>query len=304
MTVAAFVKRFLRFTAYAFLLYALLVALLGDRLPDWFFPNLRRLHGGSGYLATKTAELRNTGPVDILFIGSSHAYRGFDVRTFRANGYSCYNLGTSGQTPIQTGVLLKRYLPVLAPRLVVLEVYPQTFCLDGVESGLDLVNNGEWDKPLIPMAVTAKNVKIVNSFLYWWPRKVLSVAARADTVEAGEVYVPGGYVEREMRVVNRPTMPVKPWLFLPRQLDAFRDVVAMLRAKGIPYVLVQAPYSSLLYRSRSNNGEINEYFRSLGTYYNFNELLPVSDSLCYDEDHLNQAGVRYFNAEFLRVLRK
>ena len=84
-----------------------------------------------------TRKIKN---VDVLFLGSSHAYRGFDPRIFRKRGYSSFNLGSSAQTPSQTKVWLKRYLKHLNPKIVIYEVYPGTFSSDGIEASLDLVD--------------------------------------------------------------------------------------------------------------------------------------------------------------------
>ena len=90
-----------------------------------------------GHMYSRISEIKNQEDVDILFLGSSHAYRGFDTRIFLENGYKSFNLGSSAQTPTQTKVLVERYLGSLNPELVIYEVYPKTFTMDGVESSLD-----------------------------------------------------------------------------------------------------------------------------------------------------------------------
>jgi len=77
--------------------------------------------------------------VDILFLGSSHSYRGFNPQYF--SGYKTFNLGSSAQTPIQTNLLLKRYLHQLNPKTIVYEVYPISLSIDGVESSSDIIAN-------------------------------------------------------------------------------------------------------------------------------------------------------------------
>ena len=43
--------------------------------------------------------------------------------------------------------------------------------------------------------------------------------------------------------------------------------------------------------------------QSYGTYYNFNEMISLDDSLhFYDSHHLNQNGVNIFNAKLIDVL--
>ena len=79
----------------------------------------------------------------------------------------------------------------------------------------------------------------------------------------------------------------------------------MLNAKGIRIVLVQTPVTKSHYNSIENIDQITEYFSSIdGTeYYDFNRLLELDDQRdFYDEDHLNQNAVGFFNGELLDVL--
>ena len=64
-------------------------------------------------------EAKEVKNVDILILGSSHSYLGIDTRTFNNIGYSAFNLGTTAQTPIQTELLLNRYLNSINPKIIV-----------------------------------------------------------------------------------------------------------------------------------------------------------------------------------------
>ena len=121
-----------------------------------------KLLGPGGHLKTRIRDLATCSDVDVLFLGSSHAYRGFDPRIFMKYGIKSFNLGSSAQTPIQTEILLKRYLNSLKPKLVVYEVYPSTLSLDGVESALDLIANDRIDFPIIKMALDLNHAAVYN----------------------------------------------------------------------------------------------------------------------------------------------
>ena len=60
-------------------------------------------------------EVRLYENLDILFIGSSHAYRTFDPRFFNSMGLRTFNLGSTAQTPLNTYYLLKIYAKSLNP---------------------------------------------------------------------------------------------------------------------------------------------------------------------------------------------
>lgn len=63
-------------------------------------PFLKYPIGGTGNSYTRLSEVEDIKNIDILFLGSSHTYRGFDTRIFSKYGYSTFNLGTTSQTPI------------------------------------------------------------------------------------------------------------------------------------------------------------------------------------------------------------
>ena len=115
-----FLHTFVFFVGFAVLFY--IVALL--LAPQSLKKNLLYTRGGNGHLYSRIQELRTKKPVEILFLGSSHAYRGFDTRIFDAAGLKSFNLGSSAQSPMQTYVLASKYLSTLKPRLVVYEVNP------------------------------------------------------------------------------------------------------------------------------------------------------------------------------------
>ena len=122
---------------YAFGLFVL------AQLPNSLHPNLRYHPGSGGFLFSRLKEVKTQNNIDLLILGSSHAYRGFDTRIFNNEGINAFNLGSSAQTPVQTNYLLKTYLKQLKPKVVLYEVYPETFTFDGVEAEMDLISNEE-----------------------------------------------------------------------------------------------------------------------------------------------------------------
>src|SRR5580700_4956105 len=143
LTAALFVAALAASSRLRFGAYTLLQTMTGNELtPGGRYQSLRRFR-----------EAEERGPVDIVFFGSSHAYRGFDPRIFAAAGYAAQNLGSTNQTPLNTLYLAERYLPALRPRLVVLEVYYQTLSSDGLEACRDLAVNTPASWPMTKMAV-------------------------------------------------------------------------------------------------------------------------------------------------------
>lgn len=160
-------RQFLRssgqFLLFATAFYVVVLLLWGWLMPARFTPNLRYVAGGYGHMHTRLQEVKTLDSIDILFLGSSHAYRGFDPRIFGDAGYTVFNLGSSAQTPEQTLVLLRKYLPQLHPNMVIFEVYPATFANSGVESSLDLISNSRPDFLTLQMAFSINDIRTYNN---------------------------------------------------------------------------------------------------------------------------------------------
>lgn len=258
------------------------------------------------YTRLNEAKNINSG-VDILFLGSSHAYRGFDPRNFK--NLSTFNLGSSQQTPIQTKLLLERYLDSINPKLVIYEVYPGTFAADGVEASLDLISNDKNDFKSLELAVKMNNFKTYNTLLYAYFSDLLGIHRkfREPRIKSEDTYIPGGYVESLNRHFKFEHYSPREWGFKDDQVQAFNTNIALLKRKNIRTILVFAPITTRLYKAHTNNDYVDSMIRLKYQdleYYNFNKLLQLNDSLdFYDSHHLNRSGVKRFNEKLLEVLK-
>ena len=108
-----YIKRLLLFFVVAILAYPIFVILADKLLPYTWKRNLR--FKSNSFIRYKLEDLKDEEDLDILFIGSSHCYRGFDTRIFEKAGLKTFNLGASSQTPKEANLLLNKYLPQLKP---------------------------------------------------------------------------------------------------------------------------------------------------------------------------------------------
>jgi hypothetical protein len=261
--------------------------------------------GISGFMRSRIAELKNYGEVDILFLGSSHAYRGFDTRIFSENGYKTFNLGSSSQTPVQTKMLVERYLDRLNPKRVIYEVYPASFASDGVESSLDIISSDVNDMHTISMALKINHIKTYNTLVYSLICQTLGLnQTPLDPVDDGtDRYISGGYVERKITHYQPARFEEKEIALNPLQLKAFAEIVQRLKERNITLLLVYAPVSKIYYDSYTNNSYFDSLMTSHSAYINFNETLALNDSMhFYDHHHMNQNGVAVFNRALIEVL--
>ena len=248
-------------------------------------------------------EARHTKDPDILILGSSHAYRGFDIRIFSNAGYKAFNLGSSSQTPLQTYVLLQRYLKTIRPKFVIYEVYPGTFTNNGIEGGADLISNDINDSLSYDMATKINSLITYNTLAYGYYHDLTrSKNLRPKGhLPAADTYVPGGYVEKTVTYFkNLPTAERTDLIFDKNQCDAFEKSIALLKKNRIKYVLVFAPVPKSTYNSYKNKNAITLFFNQHGLYYDYNTKVSLNDSLhFFDDNHLNQKGVALFNRKLL-----
>lgn len=276
-------------------------------VPQEFKPNLNYRIGSYGHMYTRLKEIKGNRNINCLFLGSSHSYRGFDIRIFQIRGISAFNLGSSAQTPIQTKLLLERYLDLLNPKLIIYEVYPGTFTSDGVESALDIIANDKNDFRSLKMALNLNNVKVYNTLLYAAIRQVFNRDAgfSEPRQKDADTYISGGFVERKMERSRHQSYPTNEWAFNKRQFEDFEKVLSLIKRKKVDYILVYAPIPPKLYRSYTNGPVFDSIMTGYGSYYNFNHLMSLDDSLYfYDSNHLNQRGVEVFNNKMIEILKK
>lgn len=300
-------KKGLLFAAFAIPAYFVLLLITANWAPDPFKRNINFRMGSYGHMHSRLKEVRESGQVELLFLGSSHTYRGFDTRLFEAEGWRVFNLGSSSQSHLQTQVLLQRYLQSLRPKLIIYEVYPGTFATDGVESSTDILSNDVVDRYAWTMVLKTPGLKVFNTLVPalwsdWTGQKSTYIE---EAVKGPDTYVPRGYVEMELQHYKtvRDTSS-REWTWRSKQLRAFAQNLEMLKDAGAEVLLVMAPIPPGHYRNYKNTAVFDSLMQNLGRYYNFNDLMLLNDSLhFYDAHHLNQLGVEAFNRELIKLLK-
>ncbi len=285
-----FVRHTIHFLLAATLFTWLMLWLLGG---TGLLRNVTYQLGHDDRLYTKVHEADTAGPVDVLFLGSSHAYRTFDPRIFAQRGLRTFNLGSSNQTPMQTEVLLHKLLDSLNPRLVVFEVHPDIMQHDGVEAAIYQLSNvpPTWD--MIPMALRTRNMRVVATAAYALPHNLLSPAYK-HFKEPKDQYVAGGFVEHEPAHFSPTPQPPTEINPLPEQLSALHRCTRYLANRQVPYILLEVPDTKCLLSSYTNLPVFQKEMSDYGKFY-FKIPPTLDDSLhYYDESHLNQTGAEMY----------
>lgn len=303
-------KRFLvhvaLFIPFALLFYIPALFIWGNFTPSVVKSNLNYKIGSIGHMFSRLQEVQSVHDINLLFLGSSHSYRGFDPRIFAKAGYTTFNLGSSAQTPIQTTVLVNRYLASINPELIVYEVYPETFMFDGVESSLDLIANDRNDLFSLNMALELNHLKTYNVLIYGALRDYfnLNESFKEPIKKRNDLYISGGYVESKDRHFSSQVFEKKKIEMRQYQLQSFSDLIKNIKSQNRDVILVYAPISPSMYSSYTNNSYFDSLMTNYSEYYNFNELITLNDSLHFsDAHHLNQSGVDIFDQKLIETLK-
>lgn len=286
-------------------------------LTHWI-PNFYSNAGGVGQLLLRMREIRNVENVDVLFIGSSHAYRGFDPREFKREGITAFNLGSTSQTPFNSYYMLKNHLHSTNPEVVVLDLYWDMLVQDGLESTIDIVSNTALENEIFEMVADSKNTLAFNSML-------ISIIQRLHTpldfveqkTNQEDIYVAGGFTQTllsenimsEEKLDKLGPMVVE---FSNKQLSYLNKIAALCKQRGVKLVFVVVPVTKE-YRNKVVN--YKEYAATLQhiaaqhgvLFFDYNsrdELELHTRYDFYDQDHLTQQGVKKFNDLLIRDFKE
>lgn len=303
-----FLLDLLRFLLLALTVHIVSVVAVGTVSPQSRYRNIKFARGGYGHLHSRLKEVDTTRDVDILFLGSSHAYRSFDPRIMRARGLHTFVLGSSHQSPVQTRMLLERHLDALSPTLVVMDVFAMTVPTEGEESALNVISNTDirWD--MVRMALHTPSVSVLNTLVVAGWRQLVG-ADRGYREPAYlpadmDAYIPGGYVQKGPIPFKGTRDPQPLDRTVPAfQQEAFQDVIEMFGSTGVPVVLVQTPVTSGFRYTAEERAFLRARFEPYGTYLDLSDLFPVDDTtLFYDGHHMRQRGVEHFDRVLLDSL--
>ncbi|MEN9611035.1 MAG: hypothetical protein RLZZ628_1849 [Bacteroidota bacterium] len=294
--IAQFIVFFIPFFLGLFIVWSLVPELR-------FSSNIRFVKEQTSSL--RSQEVQHVKNIDILFIGSSLCYRGFDVRIFNSFGYNTFNLGTSSQTPIQTKYLLKQYLNKIKPKLVIYAIDPfVTSSKNGVESATELISNHYLSGKLnIDMLFEVNDLKLYNTYLYIFLNET-RLPKNNEIIDNDQQYIKGGFVERKIAYYKHFTPPILFHIFDKNQLKALNEIKEIFEESKQKFFFVYPPITSNRYKTIKNNEKFISNIENFGALYNFNNNQMLDDSLhYYDDVHLNQYGVEIYNREFLKMLK-
>ena len=315
----ALLKRGLLFTAMLLGLYFVsLIGLVAAKLDGASM--LRRfagvpIHlstraGGSDFSLVRFKEAARHDPVDIVFAGSSHAYRGFDPRIFQEQGWTSFNLGSRAQTPLNSYYLLERYLKNLQPNRVILEIYPRLLDSSGLEAFYAVFINHPIDAGMVRMALATRRFEAVHMFTALGMKRLFDPLENTNQSRfEDDSYIADGYVERHTSADTTKKLDTIHIGDVSRQVSYLEAIAELAHMHGAEMIWVTQPLPAQSIRASPGYRQATALLKKLAAqngvaYFDFSETLELDPVLhFYDEHHLNSAGVKIFNEALIDSLR-
>ena len=212
------------FLIFVFSIYIFFVIGIGEFGDEKLNKNLAYEKAGPGHTYSRLRDAENIKNVDLLIFGTSLAFKGYDTRIFAKNGIRTFNLGTAGETPVQTEYMVKRYSKNIHPDLVIYEVNPEWFSTNRIESTVDILSNlPDIDLDAAKMAFRVNNIKVYNNLIYSFYRANLLNEDYIEPVKNyGEIYIQGGgFSQNKMMYYSPKKIEPRKLIFKKEQVKCF-----------------------------------------------------------------------------------
>ncbi len=299
-----FVRRVLVFIGFFLLAYGISILLIGRNMNLSFGTKFYYPEGGAGHSQLRFDEVASKKNIDLLIIGSSHAYRNYDPRILHLTDGQTFNLGSTAQTPLQTIKILDKLGNDLSPKRIIIDFFLPLFYNEGIESSIDLLANtdfysGNWFEHTDLKWYNALVYRTLSKDLFHWKSKSCSAIIGHDQ------YIPGGYVESQQHYDPKHSVPRASGNLNIQQIRAFAQVIQWADDRNIPWIVVQSPM--LATHEVTSYSSLPKEIQSLIPAKQFiigQPSVKPQTAFFIDNDHLNPKGVQLFNSWLLDTLNK
>lgn len=257
-------------------------------------------------------EFKDQPNYDVIVIGSSHAYRGYDPRIFEKSGFNIYNLGTSAQNISDSYALAETYVTADKTPHVLLDIYEGTLS-DAREGTFKLIQTAPDFSTCVKLARYSQEVRSINLLTYRLFTDYLSPETVTNPREIKYMsqdsrYIGKGYVSSSDSVKKTPkTRKPRPKYEVNETAFAYlKQTLEVLTSRGIKVILCshpQPPYSRFPNHAEfvAKVEEVAKPYQVL--YFDYTNDTQFHEKFhYYDHGHLNQAGVDLYNQLLLEKI--
>jgi hypothetical protein len=311
-----FIKKILLFVTLSALSYLIATFILVNTKLFYIVPNISMTTGGYSHSLQRFREVETVNKPDILFLGSSHCYRGFDPRIIKKK-YSSFNLGNSAQTPYNSYYLAKEYLHKIKPKKVIFEGFwgPLSAPKSSIESGIDIISNKEATSNDYEMIFNQKNISSINSLMGIAVYR-LNHPLKLEKQKSfpNDRYISGGFVEHlsndNIKKLSEKKIAKHKVEYDPYQISYLVQLIKFCKSQRIEFEVVRSPVSMKTIQAVSNYNHITFQLDSICKVYDvkfkdfcnkesIEKMNLITTDDFYDLDHMSQTGVKKFNKFFL-----
>lgn len=249
--------------------------------------------------------------IDILVIGSSRAFRAFDPLVFEENNIKIHILASSSQTPLNTYYLLKKYLDIVKPRMVIFDVHLGLLKNNGLESLYDLCVNTPVSFELFEMAaavdqpnayttcyaalINQLDTPLYRNYIYKPPREYRS----------GFIADPKSDSTLVISIADTAILHTE----LTRQelinLDYIEKIIGFVKSRNIDLVLTSQPVFSPE-NETAQKRIVEMVSQNKIKFVNLNRFKSQLDPRrnLFDKYHLNASGAEIMSRQVIKSLQK
>jgi len=268
--------------------------------------------GSNGHLLTQFREADQSSQVEVLFIGPSTAMVTFDPSIFSDYGLSSFNLGSDAQTPLNSGMVLDKYLGRLRPRLVIIAVSQLGLSQDGLEAFADFASNTEVDWNLIKLAARLRTPASLNVTIGAISRNsIYPLSDAKQQASSYAKYAGRGHVrlvkDKKKSEANDP-----PWEdhMRPDQIGWLQKCIQKVEAIGAKCVVVALPVSSVRFKRLTRYRINHDLIRKAVSNHNVpfldwhleNTAPRIEDADFVDDFHVKASAIPTINHFVVRWL--
>ena len=259
--------------------------------------------GGGTWLKFKNFDIEKKWNVVVL--GSSHAYRGYNPDVFKSYNLEMYNLGTSNQHMMCTYYIIKNYINKDNCKILVLDMFDRVFANNDIESKSDIIQNVNNDNAALEIALSSNDIRAFNMITLRYFNKTIA-PLNTDTLG----YNNGFLVARKFLDPKKKDLSKMKWKYKTDkgQKKYLELILAHCNENGIKIVAVSHP-APQIYPLRDHDKflkDVGPLFEKYKIKYYDYTFSPEMGSIIYysDPSHLNHIGAIKFNKTLIHDLIK
>jgi len=257
-------------------------------------------------------EFDEAGNYDLVVMGSSHAYRGYDIRNFEKIGFKAYNLGSNAQEIEVTNILANELVQNTNAKHVILEIFPILFIkYKSIESASYVVSNCKTNHLAFSICKYYNDPRLWNQYLL----RLINTNTAATEIPPDSLCYKGYCINRDtikqiekvLRIIEKPNPHLKLGID-EKKLNALSLILETLHRKGIK-TIVCTHYCPIETDSTLHH-LVTPMFKEICkknnvTYldYSYKHSLNTA-TYFYDHHHLNANGVKVYNDSLINDLKR